>query len=266
MIHFGCDFYNPCIAERTLHHHRTPKKDQSDLNRKLHGRMPWHDVHSAVTGSAAHDVAMHFIGRWNNHQRERTVAVEMQEQDTATKLAQKNLTCKCKMGSSIANAERLLPYPNIAIPSPPSLPTELPGCHLEGLGFECEAQVLRSGGMWSLGLDFEGGANAQAYEAETSILEAYLHHIKHAEHHIYIENQFFISSLGHTSASGAGAIHNRIAEAIANRIVKAIEEKTNFKVVIMLPNYPEGDPSAPATQYIMCHQRNTLCRRSYPHT
>lgn len=35
--------------------------------RDLYPRMPWHDVHSSVTGPAARDVAMHFIQRWNHH-------------------------------------------------------------------------------------------------------------------------------------------------------------------------------------------------------
>ena len=49
------------------------------------------------------------------------------------------------------------------------------------IGGTCRAQVLRSSGEWSLGLD----------ETEHSIQNAYVATILSAEHYIYIENQFF---------------------------------------------------------------------------
>jgi len=35
------------------------------LDRKTQHRMPWHDIHMAVSGIAARDVAFNFIERWN---------------------------------------------------------------------------------------------------------------------------------------------------------------------------------------------------------
>lgn len=35
------------------------------VDRGMTPRMPWHDIHSVTFGSAARDVARHFIQRWN---------------------------------------------------------------------------------------------------------------------------------------------------------------------------------------------------------
>ena len=40
---------------------------RSGVDRRRTVRLPWHDVHSMVTGKAAQDVALSFIQRWNHH-------------------------------------------------------------------------------------------------------------------------------------------------------------------------------------------------------
>ena len=35
------------------------------IDRTVTPRLPWHDIHSAVFGKSARDVARHFIQRWN---------------------------------------------------------------------------------------------------------------------------------------------------------------------------------------------------------
>ena len=84
--------------------------------------------------------------------------------------------------------------------------------------------MLRSVGDWSIG-----------QETEHSIQNAWIDAINNANHFIYIENQFFIGSLGGSS------IKNGIAHAILNRILRAIQENKVFKVIIVVPLHPEGD-------------------------
>jgi phosphatidylserine/phosphatidylglycerophosphate/cardiolipin synthase-like enzyme len=43
------------------------KQPQRVMLRETHPRMPWQDLHSAVSGGPARDVASHFIQRWNHH-------------------------------------------------------------------------------------------------------------------------------------------------------------------------------------------------------
>lgn len=90
-------------------------------------------------------------------------------------------------------------------------------------------QLLRSGSAWSIGLQSEKG--------EHSIHNAYQQLISEAQHFIYIENQFFISSVA------GEPVCNKVVETLANRILKAAKEKKPFRVVVVLPLLPgfEGD-------------------------
>lgn len=90
--------------------------------------------------------------------------------------------------------------------------------------FTHNVQLVRSAGLWSLGL--------QSKRTENSIQMAYLELIGAAKKFIYIENQFFISS------TAGEPIKNKIAEALVLRIRRAIEENQNFLVVVVIPLLP----------------------------
>ncbi|KAF8929502.1 hypothetical protein BGZ47_001015 [Haplosporangium gracile] len=63
----GQDYSNPRIKDFT-----NVKDYNSDLiERKLLGRMPWHDVSIGVAGQPARDIARHFVQRWNFVKREK---------------------------------------------------------------------------------------------------------------------------------------------------------------------------------------------------
>ena len=106
-------------------------------------------------------------------------------------------------------------------------------------------QVVRSVCDWSAGVK----------TAEKSIENAYLAEIESAEHLIYIENQFFISSF-------AGPIvENRIAQAILDKIFSAVRQNRTFRVIVIVPVHPEGNYQTGATvRYIMGWQFKTICR------
>lgn len=81
-------------------------------------------------------------------------------------------------------------------------------------------QVLRSVGEWSAG-----------QPKETSIYNAYLRSIENAEHFIYIENQFFISS--HEE------VQNKIMLKLADRIYRAYQQGKDFRAMVIIPLKPE---------------------------
>ncbi|XP_065841393.1 phospholipase D1-like [Oscarella lobularis] len=95
---------------------------------------------------------------------------------------------------------------------------------------DCRCQILRSVGEWSSGVS-----------VEYSILQAYVHCIETAEHFIYIEGQFFITSV-------PGSVDNDIGLALARRVERAHKEGKPFRIIIILPLLPEfegqiGEPS-----------------------
>ena len=152
------------------------------IDRSLVPRMPWHDVACSFTGPPVHDVAKHFIQRYNSVGDEHQLHVD----DAG------NFDTSDKFFDSIAHNVRV--------------------------------QVLRSVDNWSAG---------QRHEA--SIHNAYLHAIEKAEHFIYIENQFFISSLPGIFFK----VTNKIMSALAGRIIRANENNEDFHVMIVMPLKPE---------------------------
>ncbi|XP_072006076.1 phospholipase D2 isoform X2 [Engystomops pustulosus] len=120
-------------------------------------------------------------------------------------------------------------------------PYTVPGCH------SASVQLLRSVDRWSAGCN------------ECSILGAYLHCISQAEHYVYIENQFFISS------TDVRTIQNRIADAIVQRISSAHKEGKKFRVYIVIPLLPgfEGDielGGGNSIQAILHFTYSSICR------
>eukprot|EP01035_Chromulina_nebulosa_P020047 gene20047-26027_t len=88
----------------------------------------------------------------------------------------------------------------------------------------CQVQVLRSLGSWSAGCD-----------TEQSILNAYRDAILNSHKFVYIENQFFIGNLA------GPMVENSIASAILERILQAVRDNEDFKVIVIIPQHPSGD-------------------------
>ncbi|KAG9129798.1 hypothetical protein Leryth_016007 [Lithospermum erythrorhizon] len=99
---------------------------------------------------------------------------------------------------------------------------QVPGDEVAEVGplTSCSCQVIRSVSQWSAGTS----------QTEDSIHKAYCSLIEKAEHFIYIENQFFISS-----TAGDETIQNRVADALYNRILLAHKEHKCFRAIIVIP-------------------------------
>lgn len=163
------------------------KPYESMYDRNAVPRMPWHDVHMVTAGQTASDLSRHFVQRWNYLLRQKRPS---------------------------------RPTP-LLTPPPEFTPEQLKHFQLTG---NCEVQLLRSAGNWSLGLK----------ETEKSIQTAYLKLIETSEHFIYIENQFFVTSC---ELNGV-IVKNRVGDAITERIIRAHREGKKWKAVIVIPLMP----------------------------
>ena len=85
-------------------------------------------------------------------------------------------------------------------------------------------QGLRSGSLWSIGLPVN--------MTEYSIQKAYIDLISKSKHFVYIENQFFISS------TAGEPVTNKVIQVLADRILKAIDEKQSYVAYIVIPMLP----------------------------
>ncbi|KAH3757901.1 phospholipase D1 [Pelomyxa schiedti] len=184
------------------------------LNRATQARLPWHDIHVQIDGQAAEDIVANFIQRWNH---------------------------------AIATA------PTLKVAIPPDYPYLMPMAFdsprlpllLESeQGFtKCYGQALRSIANWSCGAPF----------TEQSIYKAYLSLIRNAKHYIYIENQYFISSLNGQEPE------NMLLKELLQRLRKAITNSEDFVCVVLLPVYPAGDIKALSTRFITKAVQCTIC-------
>ncbi|KAG0259752.1 hypothetical protein BG011_002401 [Mortierella polycephala] len=206
----GQDYSNPRIKDFA-----NVKDYNTDLiERKLLGRMPWHDVSIGVAGQAARDIARHFVQRWNFVKREKGMK----------KAHMKFLTPKGEFVSTRNES---------------------------GWTGTQKVQILRSSTVWSQGVDME-----------RSIQDAYLSCIENAEHFIYIENQFFVTS---ATEDGSDILKNTIGLALVNRIMRAHEEGKKFRVIVVMPLMPafEADvmsSEAGTLRKVMHFQYISICR------
>ncbi|EKM74848.1 hypothetical protein AGABI1DRAFT_132820 [Agaricus bisporus var. burnettii JB137-S8] len=181
-------------------------------------RMPWHDVHMTFCGPVVLDVCQHFIERWNE--------IKKRKYRDEPRWPWLDLPHKPEYApeEAVARHPHLDKWRGIGrkykqrwhglVDPDPEYPLPRNGT--------CTVQVVRSVSDWSHGV-----------LTEHSIQNAYLKMIEEAEHFIYIENQFFISS-----TTDGDVVTNKIAKALADRVIRAGQEGKRFKVVIFIPEVP----------------------------
>ena len=97
----------------------------------------------------------------------------------------------------------------------------------------CCVQVLRSAGTWSLGI---------RTSREQSIHDAWCDAITCSKHFVYIENQFFIGCTKFREEKSSSDLpNNSIPAAILERIVRAARGNENFRIIVVIPQHPQGD-------------------------
>ncbi|RHN39261.1 putative phospholipase D [Medicago truncatula] len=115
-----------------------------------------------------------------------------------------------------------------------------------------KVQVYRSIDHTSVD-DFCGNFNV-----ESTIHEAYVEAIRHAERFIYIENQYFIGGCQWWGKDKQCGCTNLIPIEIALKVVSKIKAKERFAVYIVIPMWPEGVPESESVQDILHWTRETV--------
>jgi phospholipase D1/2 len=215
----------------------------NELNKTDYGRMPWHDVAMAVIGECVIDIAEHFVLRWNFIKRDKYKRDE-------------GVDYLCMTTRSRADGSN--PDEDLIAIQRPKHPVgkyiEHPLSPLEGKGLHnpgsVHAQIVRSSDDWSSGILLDH-----------SIQNAYKEIIESAQHYVYIENQFFITSTGEHQSP----IHNTVGRAIVNACIRAEKENRKFRVIIVIPAIPGfagdlRDDAAIGTRAIMDYQYKSINR------
>ncbi|KAH9914591.1 phospholipase D/nuclease [Fomitopsis serialis] len=191
-------------------------------------RMPWHDVHLTICGPSVLDLVQHFMERWNEIKRRKY------SHDTHYDW----LALPHDVEAAPDEAVVLHPYREKWHQIGRHFRQRFHGEHLTARQFDdlddpelyprppngtCRVQAVRSVSDWSNGV-----------LTEHSVQNAYCQLIMEANHFIYIENQFFISS----TQQKDDPVKNQIAAALVDRILLAARNNQKFKVVIVIPEVP----------------------------
>lgn len=247
----GQDYNN----SRVMDFQTVDKYTSNALAVQVTARMPWHDVSLSMIGPSVVDLVQHFCERWNfvkefkykhNHRMEWLSLPdpwdEVRSREDEKKLIDENeFRLNHPHLSEWKETGRQFFHPYHFPPSEAPRATE-PIPHGTS-----RVQVLRSAADWSHGILLEN-----------SIQQAYIGLIREANHCIYIENQFFISSCKDNQP-----VQNLIALALAQRIISAAQEGRKFKVFILIPAVPAfpGDiQSQSGIKAIMEAQYRTINR------
>ncbi|RID49752.1 hypothetical protein BRARA_H00530 [Brassica rapa] len=213
-------------------------------------RQPWHDLHCKIEGPAAYDILINFEQRWKK-------ATKWSE------IGQKFKRVTRWHDDSLIKLERIswMLSPSTAVPTNDTL-----WVSKDDDKQNWHVQVFRSidsGSLKGFPKDVHK-AHAQNLVCaknlviEKSIQTAYIQAIRSAQHFIYIENQYFIgSSFVWPNYKEAGA-DNLVPIELALKIATKIRARERFAVYIVIPMWPEGDPSSAPVQEILYWQGQTM--------
>jgi len=190
-------------------------------------REPWHDIHCKVEGPIARDVLENFIERWEKQ--------------------------AVKEGKPPAINQHFMQFINpdaVAVVASPDK--------------EWNVQFFRSLTSDSACFDEMKArddlllSRKKGRLVEHSITQAYIQMIRNAQNFIYIENQYFMGSAYEWDSDSQTLCNHTIPAEIVAKIVNKIASGERFMAYIMIPMWPEGDPTSAPMQAILHWQKRTM--------
>ncbi|XXG67283.1 hypothetical protein AAC387_Pa06g0667 [Persea americana] len=203
-------------------------------------REPWHDLHSKIDGPAAYDVLTNFEERW----------LKASKRHGLKKLK------KSMYDDALLRIERI----------PDIIGMHDAPCLSENDPEAWHVQVFRSIDSNSVKGFPKDPKNATVQNLvcgknvliDMSIHTAYVKAIRAAQHFIYIENQYFLGSSYNWSSHNDLGANNLIPMEIALKIANKIKANERFSAYIVIPMWPEGDPTGVPMQRILFWQHKTM--------
>ena len=186
-------------------------------------RQPWHDIHSKVEGPIALDIKKNFEERW------------------------------CRQSEDMVSRLFHLDESEFALDAPAALQS------FEG-GY-WNIQLFRSITSDSCILDVE--KHGCLYRkggrlVENSIQNCMIRQIRNAKNFVYMENQYFLGSAYSWVADNSTLTHHLVPRELTQKIIDKIFAGEPFKVYVVIPMFPEGDPASDPIQEILYWQFRTL--------
>ncbi|KAL6639645.1 hypothetical protein ACP70R_023375 [Stipagrostis hirtigluma subsp. patula] len=210
-----------------------------------HGpRQPWHDLHCKIEGPAAYDVLTNFEQRWKKAAKWKVSvrrAVSWQH-DALVKINRMSWIISPSGDELSAHVCEEKDPENWHV----QIFRSIDSGSVKGfpkLVQEAESQNL---------------VCAKNLQIDKSIHNAYVKAIRSAQNFIYIENQYFIGSSYYWSSHRSAGAENLIPIELAIKIARKIKARERFAAYIVIPMWPEGNPTTAAMQEILYWQGHTM--------
>ncbi|KAI3727565.1 hypothetical protein L6452_16181 [Arctium lappa] len=201
-------------------------------------REPWHDLHCRIEGPAAYDVLQNFEERWLRASKPRGLSKMTKFSDVLLKLDKipdiLGITDALYTSAKDPEGWHVQVFRSIDSNSVKGFPKDLKDAKSKNL--ICGKNVL----------------------VDMGIHTAYVKAIRGAQHFIYIENQYFLGSSYNWANHKSLGANNLIPMEIALKIANKIRANERFAAYIVIPMWPEGNPTNSATQRILVWQHNTM--------
>lgn len=202
-------------------------------------REPWHDLHCKIDGPAAYDVLTNFEERWLKASKPHGI---------------KKL--KGSFDDSLIRIERM---PEILGPADTPCATEDdPECWHVQIFRSIDSNSVKGFPKDPKEATLKNLVCGKNVLIDMSIHTSYVKAIRAAQHFIYIENQYFIGSSYNWGTYKDVGANNLIPMEIALKISDKIRAHERFAAYIVIPMWPEGNPTGAATQRILFWQHKTM--------
>ena len=199
-------------------------------------RQPWHDIHCKVEGKIAYDVFINFRERWEKQGKKDAHIHNITEllDINADGTSDENNSWSCQLFRSINEDSAI---------------------------FDQSRAVRYSKSHQTL---INKLSRKSGCATDSSIMQAYVQIIRNAEKFIYIENQYFLGSSYCWECHGSEqqipntSCQHIVPAEITQKVVEKIQKGSHFVAYILVPMFPEGDPTSAVVQEILHWQFRTM--------
>jgi len=235
-------------------------------------REPWHDIHSCVRGPGTLDVVNNFVERWKAQAFSEihklvdlnAVGLASPPANTADDAWSTQLFRSIDARTCLFDDSKLASYQSHSVDD------------LEGVKFKATMQKQSTlGNLFSMGkieaierTFTTSDASTFRYDRDLALKKGrnidksvemgMVYHIRRAQHAVYIESQYFLSSAQMWSSDSKAKCGNLIAAELMLKICQKIEDGERFAAYILVPMWPEGIPDSGAVQAILRFQAFTM--------
>ena len=231
-------------------------------------RMPWHDIHMRLQGPGVVPLLTNFEERWKSQASQKVQKlVAWKDHGLSAQAVQGDICWNTQAFRSIDSRSAVLSHCGENENKVSRSFTDSRGVKFDEPieekrhRFQKYSPIYKQTFSSTDGSGFEWLRHSQSHsgrDVDRSCQAALIHHIRRAEHVIYMESQYFLSSAFLWRRHKSSTCRNQVAAEIVAKICQKIEAGERFAVYIVIPMWPSGVPESTKVQEILRWQHLTM--------